>query len=162
MAQKKWQTHNPSGSKRVIVTKEIPGSLWLERLIRADCKVEVCTSTDVLSVDEIKTAIGTQCDAVLGQLTEDWGDELFGALKTAGGTAYSNVAVGFNNVDIDAATNHGIPVAFSRITRTAPTISSMVSPFILTAVIKEPIWASVALPPMISFITEIISVSVRS
>ena len=110
MEQKKWQTHNPSGSKRVIVTKEIPGSLWLERLIRADCKVEVCTSTDVLSVDEIKTAIGTQCDAVLGQLTEDWGDELFGALKAAGGTAYSNVAVGFNNVDIDAATRHGIPV----------------------------------------------------
>jgi hydroxypyruvate reductase 1 len=110
MAQKKWQTHNPSGRKRVIVTKEIPGSLWLERLIRADCKVEVCTSTDVLSVDEIKAAIGQQCDAVLGQLTEDWGDELFGALKAAGGTAYSNVAVGFNNVDIDAATKHGIPV----------------------------------------------------
>jgi hydroxypyruvate reductase 1 len=110
MAQKKWQTHNPSGSKRVIVTKEIPGSLWLERLIRADCKVEVCTSTDVLSVNEIKTAIGTQCDAVLGQLTEDWGDELFGVLKAAGGTAYSNVAVGYNNVDIDAATRHGIPV----------------------------------------------------
>jgi len=110
MAQKKWQTHNPSGRKRVIVTKEIPGSLWLERLIRADCKVEVCTSTDVLSVDEIKTAIGTQCNAVLGQLTEDWGDELFGALKAAGGTAYSNVAVGFNNVDIDAATRHEIPV----------------------------------------------------
>ena len=110
MEQKKWQTHNPSGSKRVIVTKEIPGSLWLERLIRADCKVEVCTSTDVLSIDDIKAAIGQQCDAVLGQLTEDWGDELFSALKAAGGTAYSNVAVGFNNVDIDAATRHGIPV----------------------------------------------------
>jgi hydroxypyruvate reductase 1 len=110
MAQKKWETHNPSGRKRVLVTKEIPGSLWLERLIQADCKVEVCTSTDVLSVDEIKTAIGQQCDAVLGQLTEDWGDELFGALKAAGGTAYSNVAVGYNNVDIDAATRHGIPV----------------------------------------------------
>ena len=110
MEQKKWETHNPSGSKRVIVTKEIPGSLWLERLIRSDCKVEVCTSTDVLSIDDIKAAIGQQCDAVLGQLTEDWGDELFGALKAAGGTAYSNVAVGFNNVDIDAATRHGIPV----------------------------------------------------
>ena len=110
MEQKKWQTHNPSGSKRVIVTKEIPGSLWLERLIRADCKVEVCTSTDVLSIDDIKAAIGQQCDAVLGQLTEDWGDELFSALKAAGGTAYSNVAVGFNNVDIDAATRHGILV----------------------------------------------------
>jgi hydroxypyruvate reductase 1 len=110
MNSKKWCAHNPSGRKRVLVTKEIPGSLWLERLIQADCKVEVCTSTDVLSVDEIKTAIGQQCDAVLGQLTEDWGDELFGALKAAGGTAYSNVAVGYNNVDIDAATRHGIPV----------------------------------------------------
>jgi hydroxypyruvate reductase 1 len=110
MKQKKWETHNPSGGKRVIVTKLLPGSLWLERLIRADCKVEVCTSTDVLSVDDIKTAMGRQCDAVLGQLTEDWGDELFGALKAAGGTAYSNVAVGYNNVDVDAATRHGIPV----------------------------------------------------
>ena len=110
MAQKKWETHNPFGSKRVIVTKILPGSLWLERLIRADCIVEVCTSTDVLSVEDIKAAIGQQCDAVLGQLTEDWGDELFGALKAAGGTAFSNVAVGYNNVDLDAATKHGIPV----------------------------------------------------
>jgi len=110
MEQKQWETHNPSGSKRVIVTKLLPGSLWLERLIRADCKVEVCTSDDVLSVAEIKGAIGQQCDAVLGQLTEDWGDELFGALKAAGGTAYSNVAVGYNNVDVDTATRHGIPV----------------------------------------------------
>jgi len=110
MEQKKWETHNPSGSKRVIVTKILPGSLWLERLIGADCRVEVCTSTDVLSIAEIKAAIGQQCDAVLGQLTEDWGDELFGALKAAGGTAYSNVAVGFNNVDLDAATRHGMPV----------------------------------------------------
>ena len=110
MDQKKWESHNPSGSNRVIVTKLLPGSLWLERLIQADCRVEVCTSTDVLSVDDIKSAMGQQCDAVLGQLTEDWGDELFGALKAAGGTAYSNVAVGYNNVDVDAATGHGIPV----------------------------------------------------
>jgi hydroxypyruvate reductase 1 len=110
MGQKKWETHNPSGSKRVIVTKLLPGSLWLERLVRANCKVEVCTSTDVLSIDDIKSAMGRQCDAVLGQLTEDWGDELFGALKAAGGTAYSNVAVGYNNVDMDAATRLGIPV----------------------------------------------------
>jgi hydroxypyruvate reductase 1 len=110
MEPKKWETHNPSGSKRVIVTKKLPGTLWLERLIRADCKVEVCTSDDVLSVDDSKNAIGRHCDAVLGQLTEDWGDALFGALKDAGGTAYSNVAVGYNNVDVDAATRHGIPV----------------------------------------------------
>ena len=110
MDQKKWETHNPAGSRRVVVTKKLPGTLWLQRLTRADCQVEVCTSTDVLSVDEIKAAIGTQCDGVLGQLTEDWGDELFAALKAAGGTAYSNVAVGYNNVDVAAATKHAIPV----------------------------------------------------
>ncbi|MBT8364113.1 MAG: D-glycerate dehydrogenase [Deltaproteobacteria bacterium] len=110
MGPKKWKTHNPGGSKRVVVTKEIPGTRWLETLIRAGCRVEVCTTTDVLSVAEIRAAIGTQCDGVLGQLTEDWGNELFEALKAAGGTAYSNVAVGFNNVDVDAATKHGIPV----------------------------------------------------
>jgi glycerate dehydrogenase len=110
MNNKKWRILNPSGSKRVIVTKELPGSLWIERLIQADCSVEVCTSTEVLSIDEIKAAIGRDCNAALGQLTEDWGDVLFGALKAAGGTAYSNVAVGFNNVDVDAATKHGIPV----------------------------------------------------
>ena len=110
MVEKNWEIHNPSGSKRVVVTKELPGSLWLERLIQAGCRVELCTSTDVLSVEDIKTAMGTRCDGVLGQLTEDWGDKLFAALKAAGGTAYSNVAVGYNNVDVDAATKHGIPV----------------------------------------------------
>ena len=110
MDPKQWETHNPSGDRRIVVTKQLPGTLWLERLIQAGCRVEICTSTDVLSVDDIKSAIGQQCDAVLGQLTEDWGDALFTALKEAGGTAYSNVAVGFNNVDVDAATKHGLPV----------------------------------------------------
>jgi len=110
MGSIKWKTFNPNGSKRVIVTKELPGSLWLERLIQADCKIEVCTATDVLSVDDIKTAIDKQCDAALGQLTEDWGDELFGALKAAGGKAYSNYAVGYNNIDLAAATGYSIPV----------------------------------------------------
>ena len=110
MAPKEWETHNPSGSKRVVVTKVLPGSRWLETLIKAGCRVELCTSTDVLSVAEIKAAIGSQCDGVLGQLTEDWGDELFATLKAAGGTAYSNVAVGYNNVDVAAATKHGLPV----------------------------------------------------
>ena len=110
MTSKEWQTYNSSGSKRVIVTKELPGERWLERLARADCKVDICTSPDALSTNEIKTAMSNDCDGAIGQLTEDWGEELFAALKTAGGKAYSNCAVGFNNVDIDAATRHGIPV----------------------------------------------------
>jgi hydroxypyruvate reductase 1 len=110
MGSKEWRIHNPSGSRRVIVTKELPGDRWLNFLTEADCKIEICTSPEVLSSQEIKAAFGDRCDAAIGQLTEPWGDELFEALKTAGGTAYSNYAVGFNNVDVDAATRHGIPV----------------------------------------------------
>ncbi len=110
MSAKRWQTHNPSGKKRVVVTKELPGDLWLKILTRAGCRVEVGTSTDILRVSEIKAAIGKQCDGVIGQLTENWGKPLFSALKAAGGTAYSNYAVGFNNVDVGAATERGIPV----------------------------------------------------
>jgi len=110
MGTQKWRIVNPSGNKRVVVTKELPGKQWLEILTDADCRVEISTSTEVLSVSEIKTAFGTHCDGAIGQLTEDWGDELFAALKAAGGRAYSNYAVGFNNVDVSAATMHGIPV----------------------------------------------------
>ena len=110
MASKEWRVHNPSGKRRVIVTKELPGDRWLNFLTQADCKIEICTSPDVLSGEEIKAAFGDSCDGAIGQLTEPWGDELFAALKASGGTAYSNYAVGFNNVDVDAATKHGIPV----------------------------------------------------
>jgi hydroxypyruvate reductase 1 len=110
MSTKSWQTHNPSGGKRVIVTKELPGDRWLEILTQAGCKVEVCTSSDILSVEEIQAAVGGQCDGAIGQLTEDWGEPLFAALKAAGGRAYSNYAVGYNNVDVEAATRNGIPV----------------------------------------------------
>jgi hydroxypyruvate reductase 1 len=110
MSTKSWQTHNPSGSKRVIVTKELPGPRWLAVLSDAGCRVEVCTSPDILSVSEIKAAIGDRCDGVIGQLTEDWSETLFAALEAAGGRAYSNYAVGYNNVRVEVATEHGIAV----------------------------------------------------
>ncbi len=110
MAEHSWNTHNPSGAMRVIVTKELPGTRWVEILAAAGCRVEVCTSEAVLSRAEVRAAFGTRCDGAIGQLTEAWGDELFSALKAAGGRAYSNYAVGFNNVDLAAATRHLIPV----------------------------------------------------
>ncbi len=110
MDSKDWRTVNPSGKRRVVVTKELPGTRWLDILTGAGCRVEICTATDVLSVDDIKTSVGKRCDAVLGQLTEDWGEALFSTLKAAGTTAYSNVAVGYDNVDVAAATRHGIPM----------------------------------------------------
>ncbi len=105
-----WVTHNPSVSLRVIVTKQLPGERWLEILIQAGCRVEVCTSADILSASEIKEAIGQHCEGAIGQLTETWNEDLLAALKKAGGRAYSNYAVGYNNVDIDAATKLGLPV----------------------------------------------------
>ncbi|MBI9084853.1 MAG: D-glycerate dehydrogenase [Desulfobacterales bacterium] len=110
MAEPNWRVHNPSGKRRVIITKELPGGRWLDILTTADCRVEICTTTDVLTVEAIRTAMGDRCHGAIGQLTEPWGEELFSALAAAGGKAYSNYAVGFNNIDLDAATRCGIPV----------------------------------------------------
>lgn len=110
MSTQAWMIHNPSGSRRVVVTKELPGDRWLEILTAADCRVEICPSTDILSTDEIRVAMGEHCEAAIGQLTEAWGEALFSALAASGGRAYSNYAVGFNNIDLDAATRHRIPV----------------------------------------------------
>jgi len=110
MGNKAWRIVNPDGRRRVIVTKELPGERWCNILRQADCRVEICTATDVLSVADIQDRIGSQCAGAIGQLTEPWGEELFRTLGAAGGLAYSNYAVGFNNIDLAAATRHAIPV----------------------------------------------------
>lgn len=103
--------HNPEGSHRVVVTKNLPGDRWLKVLTSSGCRVEVCSSDEtILDNDTIKKLIGNKCDGVIGQLTEDWGSELFESLKQAGGVAYSNYAVGYNNVKVPEATSRGIPV----------------------------------------------------
>ena len=80
-----WRTVNEGGKFRVVVTKELPGSRWLDALLAVDCRVEISSTTHILTNAEIIEAIGDKCDAVLGQLTEDWGEELFTALAAAGG-----------------------------------------------------------------------------
>ena len=102
---------NEEGKFRVVSTKDLPGDRWLEILKSHNCRVEVCTAPDtILSNQQIKALIGSKCDGVIGQLTEDWGDELFSALKQAGGKVYSNYAVGYNNVKVPDATKNGIAV----------------------------------------------------
>jgi hydroxypyruvate reductase 1 len=110
MPRSGWSTHNPLGSRRVVVTKELPGERWLQILADADCRVEVSTSRAILPPETIAAAIGRDCAAVIGQLTESWNDKLLARLKAAGGRVYSNYAVGFNNVDLAAATRLGLPV----------------------------------------------------
>ncbi|KAJ6840158.1 glycerate dehydrogenase [Iris pallida] len=102
------QVWNPSGKYRVVSTKSMPGTRWIKLLTDQDCRI--CTEKKtILSVEDIVALIGDKCDGVIG-LTEDWGEVLFSALRRAGGTAFSNMAVGYNNVDVSAATKHGIAV----------------------------------------------------
>ncbi|KAE9448595.1 hypothetical protein C3L33_19497, partial [Rhododendron williamsianum] len=94
------EVYNPNGKYRVISTKSMPGTRWINLLIEQDCRVEICTQKKtILSVEDIIALIGAKCDGVIGQLTEDWGETLFSALSRAGGKAFSNMAVGYNNVD---------------------------------------------------------------
>jgi glycerate dehydrogenase len=109
MAYESWRSVNLGGTKRVVVTWELPGSRWLDVLTDADCAVEVNLKGELTHAD-IAAAVGKHCDGVTGYVTESWGEELFSALKWAGGRAYSNYAAGFNNVDLKAATRNGTAV----------------------------------------------------
>ncbi|KAL4558904.1 hypothetical protein LXL04_037109 [Taraxacum kok-saghyz] len=71
----------------------------------------ICTEKKtILSVEDIIALIGNRCDGVISQLTEDWGETLFSALSKAGGKGFSNMVVGYNNVDVSAATKYGVAV----------------------------------------------------
>ena len=43
-------------------------------------------------------------------MTENCGETMFSALSRAGGRAFSNMAVGYNNVDVNAANKYGVAV----------------------------------------------------
>ncbi|MGH9362743.1 MAG: NAD(P)-dependent oxidoreductase, partial [Thermoanaerobaculia bacterium] len=105
-----WTVHRPGGRFRVVVTKVLPGSRWLEALAAVGCETAVSSSREPLAVEAIREAIGGRCDGAIGQLTEPWGAELFEALVRAGGRAYSNYAVGYDNVRVEEATRRGIAV----------------------------------------------------
>ena len=60
MSTYEWRVHHPEGRRRVVVTKELPGQRWLEILTEADCRVDICTSPDVLPTEEIRLAIGAR------------------------------------------------------------------------------------------------------
>ena len=105
-----WRIENEGASRRVVITKDLPGERWRHVLRNSDCELHIGTSRDVLSVADLRQAIGDRCHAVIGQLTETWGSELFEALRAAGGRVYSNYAVGYDNVDVAEATRCAIPV----------------------------------------------------
>ncbi len=106
----RWKVYNPSGEKRILVTRSLPGSEWLVILSDAGFRVEVWTAKDNLSREGLISVIEKGCSAVIGQLTEKWDSVMFGILGRTGGVAYCNYAVGYDNVDVDAATVNHIAV----------------------------------------------------
>ncbi|KAE8690684.1 Glycerate dehydrogenase [Hibiscus syriacus] len=86
----------------------MPGTRWINLLVEQDCRVEICTEKKtILSVDDIIALIGDKCDGVIGQVNSS---QDFGFSCKAGGKAFSNMAVGYNNVDVNAANKYGVAV----------------------------------------------------
>jgi len=106
----KWNVYNPDGNRRIIVTNQLIGDRWLKILADAGGRLEVCALPDLLSPRDIADALGQSCEGVIGQLKEVWDRTMLTRLKSAGVRVYSNCAVGYNNVDLVAATELGIAV----------------------------------------------------
>ncbi len=103
-------TAAPPPTWRVLVTRDLPGQRWREILAQAGCRVDLPAPGAGLSPVEIAAALAGGCHAVIGQLTEPWGADLLAALRDAGGKVYANYAVGYDNVDVAAATALGLSV----------------------------------------------------
>ncbi len=110
MTGAEWTVLNPGGRWRVIVTKELPGCRWRELLLEADCRMEISRDAEPLTEHDLIALIGSRCDAVIGQLTEPWTERVLGALAGAGGRILSAYAVGYDNVNIAAASRLGVAV----------------------------------------------------
>ena len=110
MSETECVVHNPGGRWRVVVTKPLPGERWLKILVAAGCRVDVCGASRPLSVADVTNIMGGACHGVVGQLTERWDAAALRALRDAGGLVLSNYAVGYDNVDVPAASALGIAV----------------------------------------------------
>lgn len=105
-----WTVDNPGGNRRVLVTRDLPGTEWRSILLEAGYRLDVWSADSAAQPDQIMDAIAPSCNAVIGQLTETWDEPQLRTLAGAGGSVYANYAVGFDNVDVSAATRLGLIV----------------------------------------------------
>ncbi len=99
----------PAAGGRIVVTRRIPAQ-GLERLRDARVAVEVCQERDDAGIgrDELLAAV-RRADVLLCQLTEPIDREVLAANPHLLGVA--QMAVGYDNVDLAAARELGIPVS---------------------------------------------------
>ncbi|EKE12358.1 MAG: hypothetical protein ACD_13C00232G0002 [uncultured bacterium] len=92
---------------KIFVTRKIPGS-YLDNLKDAGFEVVVSENNRILTGEELLSGI-TGVDAILSLLT----DKIDGDVMDAAGPqlkVISNYAVGYDNIDVEAATKRGIVV----------------------------------------------------
>lgn len=95
-------------SKQIYITRKLP--LIAEELLRAKgYDVEVSNKDGVLTKEELVFALKSKdYDAVLCLLTDKIDDDIFAVAPQA--KIFANYAVGFNNIDLNAAKNRGVVV----------------------------------------------------
>ncbi len=105
-----WKTINPQGHFRVLITRRMIGEQWIRELTDAGARLDISALDAPLSKAAILEGIGSSCVGAIGQLYEPWDKDVLSRFKEAGGRVFSNYAVGYNNVDVAAATSLGIRV----------------------------------------------------
>ncbi|MCD5381952.1 MAG: D-glycerate dehydrogenase [Candidatus Pacebacteria bacterium] len=92
----------------VFVTRKIP-DIGINLLRAAGHEVDVSQKDGVLTRDELLTALDTKpYDAVLSLLTDTIDGDVFDAAPSA--KIFANYAVGYNNIDLDAARERGVTI----------------------------------------------------
>jgi lactate dehydrogenase-like 2-hydroxyacid dehydrogenase len=92
----------------IFVTRKIPNS-GLELLRNAGHEVDISKKDGILEKDELLQALRAKpYDAVVSLLTDTIDGEVFDSVPTA--KIFANYAVGFNNIDLDAAKERGVTV----------------------------------------------------
>jgi len=95
-------------SKSVFVTRKIP-ELGIDKLKEKGFTVNVSDKDGVLTKDELKEKLSQKpYDAVLCLLTDKIDAEIFDLVPTV--KIFANYAVGYDNIDIDAARDRGVIV----------------------------------------------------
>lgn len=92
--------------KKVYVTRKIP-SVGIDMLKEKGYEVDVSEKDGVLTKEELVTALkAKEYDAVLSLLTDTIDAEVYDAVPSA--KIFANYAVGYNNIDVEAAKERGL------------------------------------------------------
>lgn len=95
---------------RVFVTADI-GREAIERLSGAGFAVEVHPAIEPPAYEELASKVGAGLDGLVTTLRDRIDEALLAKGACAGLKIVAQVAVGYDNIDVAAATRHGIPVA---------------------------------------------------